>query len=95
MPKPRATKFTAFDFTQEEFYAATRLSQLNLMLIQNLAAEAVEAKAALKIDLTSGKSHQEAAVQFIQQEAELQGQIGAYEHLLMLASDTKLEVQPK
>jgi len=36
MPIPKTTRFTAFEFTPEEFYGATRFTQLNLMLIQTL-----------------------------------------------------------
>jgi hypothetical protein len=88
MPKPKATRFTAFEFTDDEMFAATRFSQLSLMLIQSLAADAIENKAQLKIDLQSGKPLAEANIEFMQREAELSGEIGAYEHLLLLAAET-------
>jgi len=90
MPIPKTTKFTAFEFTPEEFYGATRFTQLNLMLIQTLAADVINDRADLIIDLKSGKSWQEAQIEFLQREAALKGQGEAYEHLLLLANETQL-----
>jgi hypothetical protein len=94
MPQPKVTRFTSFEFSPEELYAATRFSQMNLMLIQTLAADVLEEKTRLKIDLKSNKPLAEANIEFMQQEAALQGRIEAYEHLLMLPNETTLE-QPQ
>jgi len=87
MPIPRATKFTAFDFTEEERKEAGKLSQFNLMLLQTLAAEASEERLQLKLDLHEGKTLHEAQMLFMQREAELQGRIAAYEGLILLSQD--------
>jgi hypothetical protein len=60
------------------------------MLIQTLAAEVIEHRSQLEIDLKSGKSWQEAQIEFLQREAALKGQGEAYEHLLLLANETEL-----
>lgn len=81
MAAPRPTKFTAYDFTQLELFAATRLDTLTQMLIQTLYAQAAEERLALTIDT-------EKTTEFVQREACLRGQMEAYEHLLFLASET-------
>lgn len=81
MPTPIATKFTEFEFTEAELYAATRFSAIQLMLIQTLIAQAATRKVNLKYDAAN-------PILFAQQEAELQGEIGAYEHLFVLATES-------
>lgn len=88
MPKPVATRFTKFEFTHDELYAATRFSSLQIMLIQSLIADNAIEKNALKVDLSDGKSAEEAMMEFAQREAECTGAIGALEHLLMLVNET-------
>lgn len=88
MPVPKATSITAFEFTEDEYYAATRFSELSLMLIQTLAANVLEERLTLKIDLT--KPLAEANFTFMQQEAALKGQQDAFNQLLVLARETKL-----
>lgn len=83
MPTPVPTRFTKFDFTQEEFYAATRFTQVQLMLLQTLIADAAVRKTNLKFDPQD-------TVNFAQQEAEITGEIGAYEHLFLLATEMEM-----
>lgn len=80
MPTPVATRFTQWEFTNAELFAASRFSQLQLMLIQSLIADAAIRKNNLTFDPQN-------AVNFAQQEAEATGEISAYEHLLMLATE--------
>lgn len=83
MPVPIPTAFTEWEFTQKEAYAATRFSELNLMLIQSLAAKAAQRRLNVKFDPLN-------PTLFAQEEAELQGEIGAYQHLLLLATETEV-----
>lgn len=84
MPIPRAGSLVGFDLTNEEFYAATRFSELNLILFQSLLADAAHKKLNLKIIDASDKGIRE----FLQAEAELQGEIRTYEHLIVIARTT-------
>lgn len=81
MPSPIVNIYTEYEFNRLEFYAATRLNDLNKMLIQTLLARDATDKAALTVDPTNVSL-------FIQREAELQGAIRAYQHLLFLAENT-------
>lgn len=83
MPVPVPTAFTEWEFTQKEAYAATRFSELNLMLIQSLIANAAQRRLNIKFNPMN-------PTLFAQEEAELQGEIGAYQHLLMLATETEV-----
>jgi len=89
MPKPRPTHLTAYEFTPEEYYAATRFTELNLMLFQTLAADALASKVNLKIDLKED-TLMEANAKYMQQEAELTGMKEAFEQLLYLAETVTL-----
>jgi hypothetical protein len=81
MPKQVPNQFTEFEFTTAELYAATRFSDLQLMLIQTLAARDAKQRLSINIDPTN--------LQSLQEEAALKGSIGAYEYLLALARDTE------
>lgn len=83
MPIQVPTQFTAWEFTQAELYAATRFSQLQLMLIQTLIAQAAQRKVNLKYDPSDPLS-------FAQQEAEATGEISAYEWLMLLHTNTEV-----
>lgn len=83
MPSPKTTNFTAFDFSKEEFFAATRFTQMNLMLIQTLYANTAAERLGLTMDVT--KPHE-----FIQSEAALKGTMEAYEYLILLATETEV-----
>lgn len=87
MAKLAPTRFTEYEFTGEEMYAATRLSLLTLQLLQTLAAKAAQQKVALTFDPTQPHS-------FIQQEACLTGQIEAYENLMGLVETTTVPEKP-
>jgi len=79
MPKQVSNQFTEFEFTQAEMYAATRFSELQLMLIQTLVARDAKQRISINIrpnDLAS-----------IQEEAALKGSINAMEYLLSLYTD--------
>lgn len=90
MPKPVPTRFTEYEFSQAEFYTATRFSPLNLMLIQTLLSQDAQEKNNLKVDLSiPGKTREQAVDEFLQREAELQGSMRAYEHLLSLFRETE------
>lgn len=80
MPTPVPSRFTLFEFTEDELYAASRFNSLQLMLFQSLIAKAALKKINLKFDASD-------PVVFAQQEAELTSEIEAYEHLLMLATE--------
>lgn len=80
MPKQVTNQFTEFEFTQAEMYAATRFSDLQLMLIQTLIARDARQRVNLKIDPNDLRS--------LQEEAGLKGSIGAYEYLIYLATET-------
>lgn len=82
MPRPVATPFTKFEFTNEEFFAATRFSETQLMLIQTLLADAAIRRINLKVNPSDLSS--------LQEEAEVKGEIGAYQHLLNLFTDTPM-----
>lgn len=81
MPTPITNRFSSFEFTNKELYTATRFSDLQLMLFQTLAANAAMQKVNLQYDPTS-------PLEFAQREAELTAEIAAYEHLLLLHTDT-------
>lgn len=74
-------RFHEWEFDKKEAYIATRFSQFNLALIQTLIAQAAIRRTNLNYDPTNH-------LNFIQQEAEIKGEIGALEHLLMLATET-------
>ena len=78
MPLPAPSAFTKYELTEEEMKLATSLNICTLALLQNLAAAAAEKRLALAPD--GAKLHE-----FLQQEAELKGEIGAYQYLLALA----------
>lgn len=78
--------YEEYEFTQDELFAATRLSEPLKMLIRTLIAQEVRQRSQLTVDLRT-KTSSEAVVAFIQQEAEKTGSIAAYNHLLVL-SDT-------
>lgn len=85
MPTPKSNSFTEFTFTQEELFAATRFSTLQLMLIQTLASRAAQDRLEIMYDPVN-------PVKFAQQEAESKGEIGAYNNLLMLYNNTEAPV---
>lgn len=93
MPKQVITAFQKWEFSNLEFYAATRLTELNLMFLQTLIATEAENKLALKIDLSKAK--EEAVSEFIQQEAEMQGAIRILEYLIALHADVKMPEEAK
>lgn len=81
MAKMIPSRFTEFEFTAKELFIATRFSELQLMLIQTLVAQAANKKLNLTYDSKD-------PLLFAQQEAEAQGEMGAYEYLLSLHTDT-------
>ena len=85
MPKQVPNQFTEYEFTATEFFAATRFTDLQLMLIQTLAAR--DAKARLGMEVKPND------LQSVQEEAALKGSIGAYEYLLAIARDTEAPSQ--
>ncbi len=80
MAVPRPTKFSSYDFSNAELYAATRFDTLQLMLFQTLFAEAAEERLALTIDTSKPD-------EFIQREACLRGTMEAFDRLISLASE--------
>lgn len=83
MAKQVPNRFTEWELTEKEAYVATRFTQLNLMLIQTLIAQTANRKVNLKYDAKD-------PIAFAQQEAEITGELEAYEHLLMLATETQV-----
>lgn len=89
MPTIVPNKFTEFEFSTAELYAATRLTDLSLQLIQTLAARAAVERLNLRVDANDPNK-------FIQAEACLTGQIEAYENLIALVESTpKPEENPQ
>lgn len=82
MPKPISNPFTEFEFTEEEYYAATRFGPLTLHLIQTLLSRAAQQKLRLTYDPKNPEK-------FLQDDAYIQASIETYEHLLLLYSDTE------
>lgn len=72
---PVATSFTRFDLSQTEWEEGSRLSSLQLAVIQNLIAVSAEEKIRLRYDPQN-------PLLFAQQEAELQGKIGILTYLI-------------
>lgn len=81
MPQPVSNAFTEFEFTTAEWYEATRFNTLQLMLIQTLLAKAATKRINVAIDPDNKTS--------LQEEAALKGEMGAFEYLLTLFSDTE------
>ncbi len=82
MPRPITNTFSEFEFTTEEFYQATRFSQLSLHLIQTLLAQTAAQRLSLKVDTKD-------PTEWIQAEAALKGTMEAYENLLDLFATTE------
>lgn len=80
MPTPIYNQFTQFEFSNEELFAATRLTQLQLMLLQSLIANCADHRLAIKHRL--GDGNQEALAEEICE----RGSQEAYEYLFMLAT---------
>jgi hypothetical protein len=80
-----ATRFTKWEFSEKEAYVASRFTQLNMMLIQSLIADEALRKTNLTFDAANPTN-------FAQQEAEIVGAMRAYEHLLLLATETEAPV---
>jgi hypothetical protein len=96
VPKTIVNKFTKFEFVDKEFFSATRFTEINLMLIQTLAATAAESLADLKLDMTEeGINKEQAVILFAQRQAELIGEMKAYEHLILLFQNTTDPVEQK
>jgi hypothetical protein len=85
MPTQIPNKFTSWEFTTEEFYGATRFTQMNLMLFQTLAADAATRLVNLKRDYKDKEGS-------LQEEAALKGEMETYEYLIMLFTDTEVPV---
>lgn len=81
MPTPISNAFTEFEFTKAEWYAATRFTSTQLMLFQTLLARAATRRVNMNISPDDKKS--------IQEEAEIKGEMGAYEGLLSMFSDAE------
>jgi hypothetical protein len=93
VPSPIATRFTKFEFTESELFAASRFNEMQLMLFQTLIASAAESKVNLTLDFKEeGVDKETAVILHAQRQGELIGEIRAYEHLLLLYSDTSAPV---
>lgn len=88
MAHPKFNEMTEFEFSEMELYQATRFSELNKMLIQTLMAQEAKRKLDLKVELDKYSKEQAVSV-FVQQEAEIQGNIRAFGWLLWLAENTE------
>lgn len=75
MATSKHNEFTEWELTSEEATSARIFSALNLQYLQNLLADVVKMKLALTLDPNNVSV-------FIQQEAELQGQIGILKLLI-------------
>lgn len=83
MPTQLPTRFTAYEFTQAELFSATRLSNLNVMLLQTLISQAAVRRTNLRYD-------PEKALEYVQQEAYIIAEIEAYEYLLSMMVDIQM-----
>lgn len=81
MPRPISNAFTEFEFTQAEWYAATRFSDIQLMLFQTMLARAASRR--LNVNITPDDKRS------LQEEAEIKGEMGAYESLMSMHTDTE------
>jgi uncharacterized protein YceH (UPF0502 family) len=80
MPTQISNQFTEFEFTNAEMFAATRFSELQMMLFQTLLARDARTRVNLHVrpnDLSS-----------LQEEAALKGSISMLEYLIYLATET-------
>lgn len=75
MPTQIPNRFTSWKLSETERQLGFLYSDLQLCNIQNLILEAAEAKISLTLDPLN-------PFEFVQREAELQGQIGILEYLL-------------
>jgi hypothetical protein len=80
-----STSLTRFTLTEEEELSGQILSLGNKQVIQNRLADCCEAKINLKFDASDINN-------FLQQEAELQGQIGILKLLLETSMQAEKEV---
>lgn len=86
MPTPVSNQFTEFEFTNEEIFAATRLTTLQLMFLQSLIAQSATKRLSIKHKL--GEGNQEALAEEICE----RGTQEAYEYLFMLATTLEAPV---
>lgn len=84
MPRPISNAFTEFEFTQAEWYAATRFNEMQLMLFQTMLARAATRRVNINITPDDKRS--------LQEEAEIKGEMGAYESMLAMYTDTEAPV---
>lgn len=82
MARELNNSFTRYKLTDEEIIRGQVLTTENAHVIQNLIADAAESKLNLKFDPTNSMA-------FVQEEAELQGQLG----ILRLLLDMSLQAQ--
>lgn len=75
MAMPRPTSFSAWDLTQEEELAGSRLTELQVKKIQNEISTIAHSKLALSFDPNN-------TLKFAQEEAYLKGQLEVLEYLL-------------
>lgn len=73
-------RFSSWELDQQEKLQAAMLTDLQAKHIQNLICEAATEKNALTFDPQNPQ-------QFLQKEAELQGQIGILEYLLAVSTE--------
>jgi len=83
MPKLKVTPFTSYDFTDEEYLVAVKLTALQEQHIQSLLAAAAQEKIVIQYDDT----HPHLASS---QEAYLRGQIDILNHILGLSANSEL-----
>lgn len=83
MPLQRPNAFTEYDLTPEEIIMGSTFNELQLCVIHNELANAANAKLAMKYNGT-GK-------EILQEEAELQGKINAFQWLLSMHESAQKE----
>ena len=90
MAQIRPNSFSSFDLTAQEQEQGYSLNTYQRMVIQNQISAAAEEKIALKYDPAN-------PLQFVQQEAELQGRILALQFLLEQSSYLEINsvIQPQ
>jgi hypothetical protein len=79
--------FQSWNLSQQEFFQGSILSILQKQCIQNQIAQLAQEKCLLKF--TPNDVHT-----FLQQEAELQGKIGALSYLLTLSAEAEKKYDP-
>ncbi len=82
MPKQGKSLFTTWELSDEDEIQGSILSDLNIMVLQNMIATFAESKLAIKYNPME-------PLIYAQEEAEITGQIGILQHLLVINENAR------